>query len=311
VGVAPFIGEGAMHEQSHDQATAVSTAGRVRVAPITETDVRRAAEFLHAQLNTRVSVDEWAGAVAVPWQVEQPNAGFMLLDGEDVVGVQLALYSDRILDGSRERFCNLAAWCVSPGYRVHALRLLKAVLRQEGYHFTDLSPSGNVVRINDKLGFRFLDTTTALVPNLPWPTLPGRGRIGSEPALIERTLTGPDLERYRDHAATGAARHVVLVRGDEWCYVVFRRDRRKGLPLFASVLYVSNPALFRAMARRFARYLLIHHRVPAMLAEERIVGYRPRPSLRLRSPRRKMFRSPSLAPAQIDYLYSELVCVAW
>ena len=89
---------------------------------------------------------------------------------------------------------------------------------------------------------------------------------------------------------------MVLIRGDEWCYVVFRRDRRKGLPLFASVLYVSNPALFRAMARPFARHLLIHHGAPATLAEDRIVGYRPRPSLRLRSPRRKMFRSPSLAP---------------
>ena len=104
---------------------------------------------------------------------------------------------------------------------------------------------------------------------------------------------------------------VVLIRGDEWCYVVFRRDRRKGLPLFASVLYVSNPALFRAMARPFARHLLIRHGALATLAEDRIVGYRPRPSLRLRSPRRKMFRSPSLAPSQIDYLYSELVCVSW
>jgi hypothetical protein len=290
---------------------AVRTAHGVRVAPIADGDVRRAAEFLHAQLNTRVSVDDWARAVDVPWEVEKPNAGFMLLDGDAVVGVQLAFYSERILNGSRERFCNLGAWCVSPGYRFHGLRLLKAVLRQDGYHFTDLSPSGNVVGINEKLSFRFLDTTTALVPNLPWPTLPGRGRISSDPELIGRTVTGADLERYRDHAAAGAARHVVLIRGDEWCYVVFRRDRRKGVPLFASVLYVSNPALFRAMARRFARHLLIHHRALAMLAEERIVGYRPRPSLRLRSPRRKMFRSPSLAPAQVDYLYSELVCVSW
>ncbi len=288
----------------------MSVAQAVRVAPITDGDVRRSAEFLHAQLNTRVSVDDWSRAVDVPWAVEKPNAGFMLLDGDEVVGVQLAFYSERILNGSRERFCNLGAWCVLPRYRFHGLRLLRAVLRQDGYHFTDLSPSGNVVGVNEKLSFRFLDTTTALVPNLPWPTLPGRGRIISDPELIERTLTGAELDLYRDHAAT-SARHVVLARGDEWCYVIFRRDRRKGLPLFASVLYVSNPALFRAMAPRFARHLLIHHHALATLAEERIVAYRPRPSYRLRSPRRKMFRSPSLAPAQIDDLYSELVCVSW
>jgi hypothetical protein len=290
---------------------AVSVPQRVCVAPITDADVRRVAEFLHAQLNTRVSVEDWARAVDSPWAVEKPNAGFMLLNDDAVVGVQLAFYSDRILRGIRERFCNLGAWCVLPDYRVHGLRLPRAALRQDGYHFTDLSPSGNVVAINERLGFRHVDTTTALVPNLPWPTLPGRGRIITDREQIERTLTGAELELYRDHAAARAAHHVVLTHGDAYCYVMFRRDRRKGLPLFASVLYISDPTVFRAMAARFARHLLLRHRVPVTLAEERIVGYRPRPSLRLKSPRRKMFRSLSLAPAQIDYLYSELVSVAW
>jgi hypothetical protein len=290
---------------------AVKATTTVRVAPITDGDVRQVAEFLHAHLNARVSADHWADALYVPWDVDSPNAGYMLLDDDEIVGVQLAFYSDRVVGGRRERFCNLGAWCVLPAYRLHALRLLKAVLGQDGYHFTDLSPSGNVVGINERLRFRFLDTTTALVPNLPWPTWPGRNLISSDPELLERTLTGPDLELYRDHAAAGAARHLVLIRGDEWCYVMVRKDRRKGLPLFASVLHVSNPALFRKMARPFARRLLIRHGALATLAEERVVGYRPRLSHVLRSPRRKMFRSPSLAPDQIDYLYSELVCVSW
>jgi len=290
---------------------AVKTASAIRIAPITEADARRVAEFLHAHLNTRVSADRWANAIAVPWEVESPNAGFMLVDDEQVVGVQLAFYSERFIDGRVERFCNVGAWCVLPTYRLHALRLLRAVLSQEGYHFTDLSPSGSVVGINEKLDFRFLDTTTALVPNLPWATLPGRDLISSDPELIQRTLTAGDLELYRDHAAADAARHLALIRGDEWCYVIFRKDRRKGLPFFATVLYVSHPPLFRAMARPLARHLLIYHGALATLAEERIVRCRPRPSFLLRSPRRKMFRSESLAPAKVDDLYSELVCVAW
>jgi hypothetical protein len=173
----------------------------------------------------------------------------MLLDGDEVVGVQLAFYAERRVNGSAERFCNLGAWCVKPEHRFHSLRLLRAVLRQDGYHFTDLSPSGNVVGVNEKLSFQHLDTTTAVVPNLPWPTLPGRGRVSTDASEIERTLIGAELELYRDHAAAGAACHAVLIRGDEHCYVVFRRDRRKGLPLFASVLYVSNPALRPPPAR--------------------------------------------------------------
>jgi hypothetical protein len=290
---------------------AMTTAREIRVSPITAADVPRAARFLQAKLNTQVSANHWADAVDVPWEVERPNAGFMLLDEDEVVGVQLAFYSERLIDGRRERFCNLGAWCVAPAYRFYGLRLLKAVLSQDGYHFTDLSPSGNVVSVNERLSFRFLDTTTSLIPNLPWPSWPGRGVISSDPELIQGTVTGHDLELYRDHAATGAARHLVLIRDGEWCYVVFRKDRRKGLPVFASILHVSNPELFRAMSRSLARHLLVHHGALATLAEERVVGWRPRPSFRLRSPRRKMFRSASLEPAQIDYLYSELVCVSW
>jgi len=274
------------------------------------------AEFLHAHLNSRVSADSWRRALDVPWKVDAPNHGFMLVDdNQNVVGALLAFYSERVIDGRTERFCNLGAWCVLPEHRFHSIKLLKTALAQEGLHFTDLSPSGNVVGINERLKFAFLDTATALSVNLPWPSVPWfssrRARISADPRVIEDTLTGRDLELYRDHAGAAAAHHVVLRKGDEWCYVVFRRDRRKNLPLFASLLYVSNPDLFRRMARPFARHLLLRHRIPAMLVEQRVAGHRPWPSIQLSAPRRKMFRSATLAPEQIDYLYSELVCVAW
>lgn len=283
----------------------------VTVRPIMQGDIPAVAEFLHANLNERVPVDAWARAVDVPWQVERPNAGFMLLDGDAVVGAHLAYYSERTIDGRQERFCNLGAWCVRPDYRFHAMRILKSLLAQDGYHFVDLSPSGSVVGVNTRLGFQFLDTTTTVLPNLPWPSRPGRDTISSDPALLERTLTGRELQHYRDHADAGAARHLLLMRGGEWCYVVFRKDRRKGLPLFASILHVSNPELFRAMARPLARHLLLRHRAAATLIERAVIEHRPALAPTVDSPRRKMFRSASLEPAQIDYLYSELVCLAW
>lgn len=285
----------------------------IRVAPITDADVRAVAEFLHRELNQRVSADAWARSMRVPWDVDAPNHGYMLVDddGGAVVGANLAFYSERTIDGQVERFCNLGAWCVLPEHRFHSVKPLKALLAQDGYHFTDLSPSGNVVPINTRLKFEFLDTATALVPNLPWPGVPGRVRISTDPGVIERTLGARELEIYRDHAATRAAKHVVLRSGGRYCYVVFRKDRRKGLPLFASVLYVSHPDLFRSFARAFGRHLLLRHGIPAMLLELRVAGYRPRASVMLKAPRRKMFRSTRLASDQIDYLYSELVCVAW
>src|SRR6201991_1003563 len=169
----------------------------VRLAPITSGDVRAVAEFLHAKLNGRVPVAAWARAMDVPWKVDAPDHGVMLLDDSGtVVGALLAYYCEREIAGRAERFCNLGAWCVLPEQRFHSLKLLKALLAQPWYHFTDLSPSGNVVPINKRLGFTSLDTATALIPNLPWPALPGRRKVISAPVSAPRTRRPPQPCRW-------------------------------------------------------------------------------------------------------------------
>ena len=284
----------------------------VTLQPITVADAPRVGAFLNAHLNPKVTAEHWARSIDVPWSVEAPNDGFMLLDGDGaIVGAYLAFYSEREIDGRAERFCNLGAWCVREEHRFHSLRLLRALLAQDGYHFTDLSPSGNVVELNRGSGSSTSDTTAALVPNLPWPSRPRRDAISADPAVIERTLTGAELALYRDHADAAAARHIVLIRDGEWCYVVVPQGPPQGPAGVRRVLHVSDPELLRRMARPFARHLLLRHGALATLRRCGSWAAGRGSRVALRSPRQKMFRSRDLEPAQIDYLYSELVCVAW
>jgi hypothetical protein len=282
----------------------------VALQPITDADLPRVGEFLHRQLNPRLSAEYWSRVATAPWQVEAPNHGFLIEDAGQVVGALLAFYSEREIDGKMVRFCNLGAWCVDEDKRFHSVKMLKAVLAQEGYVFTDLSPSGNVIPLNERLGYTHLDTASSLMPCLPYPTVPGRIRVHRGPA-VPTVLTGADARIYRDHEHAAAARHVVLSRGGRNCYVVFRRDRRKNLPLFASLLYVSDPEFFRSAARVFSRHLLLRHGVMLLLAEKRIVKHRLVPSKLLGSNRRKMVKNAVTDLDRIDYLYSELACVAW
>jgi hypothetical protein len=284
----------------------------VRVSAITASDVPEVADFLHRELNEKVSAQAWAQAVAVPWKVDAPNHGFQLrTDDGAVVGAYLAFYSDRTIGDRTLRFCNLGAWCVLPEQRFHSLKLLKALIDQKCDVYTDLSPSGNVVPVNTRRGFRFLDTATELVPNIALPSLPGAGSVTADPRAIGNTLTGTEAQIFQDHAGLAAARHLLLTRGDETCYVIFRKDRRKGLPLFASILYVSNPPLFRRMFRQVASHLLLRHGIPATLAESRITGGGLPGGRVLANPRRKMVRGDGIADQDVDYLYSELVCLSW
>jgi hypothetical protein len=286
--------------------TAVRTTD---IAPITDADTWAVAEFLHAGMGSRVSAADWHRLMTPPWDVEQPNHGYLLRDNGRLVGAYLALYSERIVDGRPLRICNLGPWCVAQEHRANGLQLLRKLLRQRGYTFTDLTPSKTVVALNTRLGFTPLDTSTALVPNAPWPLWSRRVRVIDTPKDIDRLLSGRDQTIYRDHAAT-AVHHVVLTEGDKSCYVMFRRDRRRHLPLFASILYVGDPDLFRDCAPHFYRYLLLRHGIVATLAELRIVGHRPKRAVMMAGwP--KMCLSEDLEPAQIDYLYSELTCGGW
>ena len=281
--------------------------GAAAVEPITAADLGAVTGFLRDTLNPRLPWDR--ACATVPWSEPAPNRGFLLRDGERVVGALLALYSHRLVDGQVERFCNLGSWCVLPRYRSRSIALLRAALAQPGYHFTVLSPNPGSRQILPGFGFRALDTAAVLLPNLPWPAAGRRIRVSADPDVIETTLTGTDLELYRHHVGALAARHLVLVDGSENCHVIYRTVRYRGVPAAAGVLHVGNPALFGRALRPVTRHLL-HRGLVATLLEQRLVGYRPRWAPRVRGwP--KLYRSDTLDAAQIDYLYSELVCLPW
>ena len=279
-----------------------------KLAPIATADVPAVAQFMHTHLNPRVSATAWSQALNVPWRVEPPNHGFLLRENGAVVGAYLAYYSDRLIGGKQEHFCNLGAWCVLEEYRSQGLRLLTSLLAQD-YHFTDFSPSGNVVELNRRLKFSELDTTTVLLPNLP--TMPGRCHISADPDVLATSLTGADRQIYLDHRRAQAAKHITISSGDESCYVMFRKDTRKRMRVFASILHVSNPEVFRRFARQLGTFLLTRHGAAATLIELRVAGGKPTGAVTLSRSRPKMFKSPYLQADDIDYLYSELACLAW
>lgn len=281
----------------------------VELCAITVRDVPAVARFLHAELNSRVSAEEWERAMTPPWSHDWPDHGLFLRHRGRVVGAQLAFYSTRELPGGRELFCNLGAWCVLEEHRSSGLRLLRGLLRRREYTFTDLSPSGNVVGLNRRLRFVDLDTRAYAVPATPGRR--GKVRVISDPDRVSNMVPEPSRRLFEDHRHSAAARHVIVTAGDRCCYLMFRRDRRKRVPLFATVLHVSDPAIFRTAAPAVSRHLLVHHGLPVTLVEERVVSGRPARSMRLRRTRPKMFRSERLGPQDVDYLYSELTCVAW
>jgi len=275
---------------------------------ITAADLDSVARFFHVHHNSTLPVEVYRRSFVAPHDARCADHGVMLVHGEDVVGAYIAYYSGRTIDGRTERFCNLASWCVRPEYRRHSLRMVKALLGQEGVHFTDLSPSGAVPALNERLGFAYLDDRAVVVPAVPWPWRPGS--VSADPDVIDDALEGEDRRLYRDHRDAPAAHHLVLRDGGLACHVVFRLERRKRLPV-AVVLHASRPDVLRRMLRSVGGHALSHHRVVALLVELRWLGGTAPAGVLRRRLQPKMFRSATLGPGDIDYFYSELFYLQW
>jgi hypothetical protein len=102
------------------------------------------------------------------------------------------------------------------------------------------------------------------------------------------------------------ARHIVLLDGDRACYVQWRTACIKGQNRLAEVQYVSDPELFRTGFRDVSRHLLLRHRMLFTVVEERVSGGPVRFAWSRSKPAHKMFKSATLTPDDIDYLYSEV-----
>jgi hypothetical protein len=283
----------------------------VSTQPITSDDAFSVSEFLHENLNSQVSAAEWKQLILPPWTHVGPNHGFQLVTDEGaVVGVYAAIYSQRDVDGITIDVCNLAAFCVLEAFRVHSLKLIRALLKQPGFVFTDLSPSGNVVAMNERLGFHCLDTATRLVVNLPY--IHRRGlRLTSDPVILDRVLVGHDAVVYRDHRNARAAEHLLVEREGKYGYLMFRRDRRKGLQLFSTPLYLGGSSAVIESSWKAIRSYLLSRGLMFTLAEHRVLGFTRGLGATLANPRSKMFRGSGIHADQVDYLYSELTLVEW
>lgn len=287
------------------------TEPAVVIRPIADDTTRAAAEFLHERLNPRVSADDWERLLRPPWGVQGPDRGVSLVteDG-DIVGVYAAVYSRRTGPVGPVDVCNLAAFCVLEPYRAHGLRLVRALLKRREYTFTDFSPSGNVVAMNERLGFSGLDSSTRLVVNPP--ALPRRGlRLTSDPDELSARLEGADADVFRDHRDAAAAGHLLVTEGAHYAYLVYRRDRRKRLPLFASPLYAGGDRELLRARWRHVRAHLLRRGMPFTLAERRLLGFAEGLGRELSHPRPKMVRGDGLDRDHVDYLYSELALVSW
>lgn len=279
------------------------------IEPIKDSDLLDFCRFLNINLSNQRSADEWANAFRQDWGIEKPNNGFMLRDNGQIVGGIGAIYAQRLIHGKAELFCNITSWCVLDQYRSQSMRLAIALTSQQGFNFTDLTPTEVVSKTLQFLKFKPMNERQAVWPNLPWPfSLLSGVRVVHDPDAIEQSLSPEDAGPWRDHRHLPWLNHLAVGRPGDFCHVVYKKTYLKGLP-GAFVLGFSNPEQFVKYRFDLGNSLLFNSGLIFTRVESRLLARVPRPSIELTGFRNKVFRSENLTEADMSNLYTEIVAL--
>ncbi|WP_088283350.1 hypothetical protein [Ideonella sp. A 288] len=279
----------------------------MKVSPIQPEHLKAVGQFLHEHLNQRFSAERWISSLTHPWAAQRPNLGMQLHDGDQLVGVFCAIYSDQVIDGRVEHFCNPHSWCVLESHRRHGIGLLLNLIKQPGYHFTMFTPNPTVTQVFRGLKFKDLDDRRCRCINLPSLRALRPGAFAeSRRDQVARRLAGQDLVDFEAHRSIPWLEFAVFGAGQDLCWVIYKPTQWKRLRS-AWIMHISDRNAFDRHNALLRSHLLLAHGFATLSIESRWLSKVP--ALALSDPRTqpKLFLSKTLGDAQIRDVYSELM----
>jgi hypothetical protein len=253
--------------------------------------------------------DEWRQLLGCRWSTIYDHFGYVLLDGDKVVGFLGTFFHERQIAGKKHSICNLFCWYVLEEYRRESLLLILAVLNLQNTTVTSLTPSREAGLVLERFKFTPLECSLKIFTFFSAFAGSAKAVLSTDSAFISSRLDPHDLVVFRDHALPNC-RHLICTDPDDeksYCYLVFNKIRKKKIS-FTQIYYVSNPRLLRKWFPRIQRFFCKTNHTLFSVIDKRLVknncpagGF----DYTLRYPR--LFRSADLAPARLDNLYTELL----
>jgi hypothetical protein len=236
---------------------------------------------------------------------ESDPIGYLIRDGDNVVGFYAYIIYQREIDGIIYDFCNMSTWGVEESHRGMSLQLVKPIKELAQTHtitnFTANAPSHTVFKRLFK--FDDIENTLVLIPYLPQITFRNHEVLfdGDIVGLNER-----DTQIFEDHHPNRyKSVHIYIKYGNSYLYVICTKAKRKKIN-FLEVRYINNLSLFLENISLVRSVLPIRYNALALIIDKRMIGANKIfVSYDYKLPLSKLYKSNQLSKEKIDGLYSE------
>ena len=283
-------------------------------------------QFLTARYTHDMTAQEITRLLDYRWQKEEDYCGYQLLAGETIVGFMGLIFSQRQLNGTTQKFCNLTTLYVEEDYRDRTFLLYRPVLGLREHTLLDLTPTRRVWMMGKRLGFRDLDAhlqvllpfqvqaTTDKIAKTGKIELPDQAElhISHDPTAIAPQLNTTQQLILQEHLPY-ACQHLLVRSQDRYCYIVYSTFGRKNMR-YCYIHFISDVDFFAAYDRPIRGALLGRAQAVFGLVDARLIAEHelawscvyPVEAPKLYKPSAS-FQASQLRPEHIDNLYSELI----
>ena len=261
------------------------------------------AAFLHERMSSRFSLERWRRLFDYGWLDDKPDCGVVVTENGGIagyLGVIHAFAADRRPAGADRQSQLLVHRALARGQGL-GLAMLELATGDPGVTYTTFSSNPPALRLMANAGLRLLDQSRYL-----WRRTGAAAAIevlsGFDAVLPE--VADHERQILEDHRDLPVQPHLLRVPEGEGLVILSVKQKAADIA-YHEVLHVGRPALLARHAQAFAdRVLSPGASVLAVdtrfldgcecAAETEPIGV-PR-----------FFRSPDLAPRDVDFLYSEI-----
>lgn len=280
-----------------------------KIIKVDDSMFEEAYELLLGFNNTGISKEVWRRLLSPQWRLDGTHCGLGLVDKGRLVGFIGTLFSERVIDGRVERFCNLSSLIVREAYRQLGFStLMLSAVREKNCTITAFTPVRVLYTHAPAIGFRNLGTGMRVMLPVPWArSVCGVGtELLDDPAEIRPHLDETH-RRYLDDHLPYECGHLLLRQSMRYCYVVYVSTRSTKLP-YALILYVSDPELFAEFSIPIRASILKNERMRFVAVDSRLIRDLPlRASFDFPTSIRRLYKPDRLSPHLVDNLYSAFV----
>src|SRR6516165_11562150 len=272
-----------------DAQTANTPRGSgIGVRPTTSADTAEICDLLeHGFVGSGIAADGWRPLCTTHWLADKPR-GFVIADGDRIVGHVGTIYAQREINGKTGLVCNLSGCYIAPAYRGRGLAsmLRAAALGDERITYTCVTPTPVTQHLLEAVEFAILERHELLFPpGLNAETLwQSRVNIDVNDRTVRASLGQAERRIYDDHAPydclhitardAGGTAYLVVKRR-----VVKRRLRRVAwsarIP-FSQILYCSAPDVLARNLERIKLAIMWQQKTLGIAMNERLFPKAPR-----------------------------------